>query len=86
MTQGQLSDHITRVRACARKLVDAVEELDNLRSEWDALDLGNVLTDEHFIGENEGLTTAQIASVYTTHGAFKSLFAHGHATNLYKVK
>ena len=85
-TQRQISDHITMVRQNVRKILDGVEELDNLRAAWDALDLGNVLTDEHFLGENEGLTTAQIASVYTTHAAIKGLFAKGHATNLYKVK
>lgn len=84
-TQRQISDHITMVRQNVRKILDGVEELDNLRAAWDALGLSGALTEDMFQGENEGLTEADIAGVYTTHAAIKGLFAQGHATNLYKV-
>lgn len=84
-TQRQISDHITMVRQNVRKILDGVEELDNLRAAWDALGLSGALTEDMFQGENEGLTEADIAGVYTTHAAIKGLFAKGHATNLYKV-
>lgn len=84
-TQRQISDHITMVRQNVRKILDGVEELDNLRAAWDALGLSGTLTEDMFQGENEGLTEADIAGVYTTHSAIKWLFAQGHATNLYKV-
>ncbi len=85
-TQRQISDHITMVRQNVRKILDGVEELDNLRAAWDALGLSGALTEDMFQGENEGLTEADIAGVYNTHAALKALFAQGHATNLYKVK
>lgn len=85
-TQRQISDHVTMVRQNARKILDGVEELDNLKAEWDALGLSGTLTEDTFQGENEGLAEADIAGVYTTHAALKALFAQGHATNLYKVK
>ena len=72
--------------AVIRRIVDAIGELDNLRSEWDALGLSGTLTPENFVGENEGLMGDDIAGVYTTHAALKALMAQGHATNLYKVK
>lgn len=85
-TQRQISDHITMVRQNVRKILDGVEELDDLRAAWDALGLSGALTEDMFQGENEGLAEADIAGVYTTHAALKALMAKGHATNLYKVK
>mgnify|MGYP001496523906 CR=1 FL=1 len=85
-TQRQITDHITNVRTQARTIIEAISELDSLRSEWDALGLSGTLTPENFVGENEGLMGDDIAGVYTTHAALKALMAQGHATNLYKVK
>jgi len=85
-TQGRISDHVDFVRQAVRKILDGFEDLNNLRSEWDALGLSGTLTDENFQGGNAGLTEADIAVVYNTHAALKTLFAQGHATNLYKVK
>jgi len=85
-TQGRISDHVDFVRQAVRKILDGFEDLNNLRSEWDALGLSGTLTDENFQGGNAGLTEADIAGVYNTHAALKALFAQGHATNLYKVK
>lgn len=85
-TQRQISDHVSNLRANVRKILDGVEELDNLRAEYDALGLSGNLDPEHFQGDNEGLTGNDIADAYNTHSAIKALFAQGHATNLYKVK
>lgn len=81
------SDHITKVRQAATKIIDAVDDLTALKAEYDALDLGSALTVNDFEGSNAHLNVAAIAAVEgTTLSAIKTLMAQGHATNLYKVK
>lgn len=85
-TPKQRSDHISMVRAQVRALLEAVNELAALRSEWDALGMSSALQDTDMIGENEGLLAVDIANVYTSATAINNLLAAGHATNLYKAK
>lgn len=85
-TSRQKSDHVSKVRAQVRALLEAVNELAALRSEWDALGMSSALQDTDMIGENEGLLAVDIANVYTSATAINNLLAAGHATNLYKAK
>ncbi len=84
-TSAQKSDHISRVRSAVDTILAGQDALIALRREWDALNLGSELTDEDFACENAGLTPANIASVYTTLEAIKTLMDAGHGTNLYTV-
>jgi hypothetical protein len=85
-TSSQKSNHITLVRNASTQWVQAQNALIDLRREWDALDLANELTEADFVGENTGLTPAEIAAVYTTLTAELALMAQGHITNLMAVK
>jgi len=85
-TLNQIYDFIRNTRTQTNALIDAIEELDALKAEWDAVDMGNQLDAEHFISNDTGLAPADITAVFTTLAAIKALLAEGHATNLYKVK
>jgi hypothetical protein len=81
-TSDQKSNHVTKVRQAATRLMDCVKELNGLRVDWDALGLSTELADE----DCQGNTAADIAAVYTSHAAINALLAQGHATNLTKVR
>ena len=69
------SDYVTEVRENARKLWDAVNVLESLQHEWQALDYTNTLTAEAFQGLNDGLTPTNVSDVvFTTIGAIRDLF------------
>ncbi len=64
----------------------AAQELDALKKEWD-YGMSTWLADADFVGENTGLTKADVTAVVgTTLAALDSLLAAGHGTNLLKVK
>lgn len=85
-TLNQIYDFIRNTRTQANALIDAIEELDALKAEWDARGMSTELEAEHFINNDAGLTPEDIAAIFTSHAAIKALLATGHATNLYKVK
>lgn len=77
------SDYVTEVRQAARQLWDALNELEALQPEWQALDYLNTMTEAAFQGENAGLDVAAIAAiVFTTADALRALLNTGHGTNL----
>lgn len=85
-TNNQMRDHITRVREAASSLLDAIDKLDALRTEWDYAALGSTMpTDLAALG-HDGLARDDIAAAYTTAAAVRSLLDSGHGTNLVKVK
>lgn len=80
------SDYVTEVRENARKLWDAVNTLESLQHEWQALDYTNTLTSEAFQGLNDGLTPTNVSDVvFTTIGAIRDLLNAGHGTNLARL-
>jgi len=81
-TQAQKSDHVSKVRQAATRLLEVEATLLDLRRDWDRLGLGGVLTDE----DCQGLTVAQVAAVYTSLEAIEALLAQGHGTNLATVR
>jgi hypothetical protein len=84
-TEMQKSNHITSVRNSVDTWLSAQNALLALRREWDALGLSAALTPADFVGENAGLTPAEISAVYTTLDAEMSMMAAGHSTNLHQV-
>lgn len=85
-TLNQIYDFIRNARTQTNALLDAIEELDALKAEWDARGMSEELLPEHFISNDIGLAPADITAVFTSLAAIKALMATGHATNLYKVK
>ena len=75
------SDYITEARQHARKLWDAVYDLQALQAEWNSRDYGNTLADG--TGENDGYTAGEVgAVVFATTDAIVTLFGTGHGTNV----
>lgn len=71
-------------RRNAKALWNAIETLQAMQDQWNALDYGNTLADGD--GNNAGLTKDDVgAVVFATTNAFKGLFSAGHATNLAKL-
>jgi hypothetical protein len=81
------SDWISLVRQQSTTLIETVDALNALRSEYDALDYGNTLTDDDFAGANEDVTIAEIQAVIgTTLDALNALLQAGHGTNLMTIR
>lgn len=80
------SNHVSRVRQTAAQLIDGVDKLQALKREWDALGYSAAIIESGIIGDNAGVTGADIAAVYVTLDALNTLLAQGHATNLYRAK
>jgi hypothetical protein len=58
---ARTSDYITEAKTAARALWNAVNKLEELQKEWNALDYGTTLSDGE--GENSGVTPTEVASV-----------------------
>lgn len=87
MNATERFNEITRIRAAATALAEAIEELQAVKKEWDYLDLGNVIVAGDFTDRHEGLTVTDLANVVgTTLAAIDALLVAGHGTNLYTIK
>lgn len=62
---SQKTNFITNTRIQASKLLDSIEEINSLKSEWDAL-MNAEIEDGDFLGANEGLVTTEISNVIGT--------------------
>ena len=70
-------------RQAARKILQGVAELENMRVRWNALASGdNMIPGE---GSYNGLTRADIAACFTSADALRVVLDAGSATNLSKV-
>jgi hypothetical protein len=77
------SAYITETRELARNLWQAINGLEALQKEWNALDYTNTLTADDFEGANSDLQTLEVSSVvFDTTNALRSVLDQGHATNL----
>jgi hypothetical protein len=77
-------DVYTEVRNASRQIIESLNALAAIRTEWTALDYGSTLPVGE--GENAGLTSTEIgACAFSTAQAFENLLSSGHATNLYRV-
>ena len=78
------SDFISEARAHARALWNAINALESLQKEWNALDYGNTL--DVGVGENAGLNAAAVgAVVFDSANAIRATLNTGHATNVAKL-
>lgn len=77
-------DYITIARQYNKQIWDALNALEGLQPEWQALDYGSTLPDGE--GENAGITGAEVGSVvFATTDAIRALLDTGHATNMAKL-
>lgn len=80
------SDFVTLARQEARRLWEALNALEALQKEWNALDYGNTLGAEAFAGQNDHLNALQVgAVVFDTAAAIRAQFDAGHATNVARL-
>lgn len=77
-------DFITMARQHARELWNALNALEEMQKEWNALDYGNTLPDGE--GENTGYTKDEVgAVVFDTANAIRTVMNAGNATNVAKL-
>jgi hypothetical protein len=97
-TESTRSDFITRTRQQATAFINAVDELAELKRQWDR-GMNTWLIDatgsdpdvedyeaNDFAGAHEGLMKADITAVFTTLAAIEDVLGQGHGTNLEKVR
>jgi len=77
-------EYYDKARAAARALWNAVNDLQELQRQWNALDYSNSLVPGE--GTHDGLTKTEVgAVVFDTANAMKVVLDAGHATNLAKL-
>ena len=77
-------EYIRQARYHAKAIWDALNALEGMQKEWNALDYGNTMQDGS--GDNEGYTSQEVgAVVFATADAMRALLNTGHATNLAKL-
>lgn len=79
------SDFISRYRAHTTAFLRALDALMAARRQWDALDLGNTLTEDDFAVGNSDLTVAEMTAAVASVEAVNGFVTVGHATNLYEL-
>ena len=85
MTEQQISDFISRVRATATAFNQEIDAFNGLKRQYDALDLGSVLTDKDFTGSNAGILASDlVGAIALIDGVLKQL-PPGSSTVLYKI-
>lgn len=83
-TQKQLSDFITQCRQVSTREIEDRATLQALRWEWDK-EYNSELADDDFIGENLGLTRADIVALMVTQGNLETFMDAGNGANLLAV-
>lgn len=84
VADGRNSEYYDKVRQANRALWNAINDLQELQRQWNALDYGSTLTEG--VGTNEGLTKTEVgAVVFDTANAMKAVLDAGHATNMAKL-
>jgi hypothetical protein len=86
LNTGIKEKFIADTRGQVGVLLQAMQTLNGLRQEYDALNLGSILVDADFVGDNAGITAAQLVAAYSSVAAIQSLLASGHNTNLNTVR
>lgn len=86
MTKSQKSNFLSKWRQAVTQIIEASQRLDALKGEYDALDIGNQITDQDFTGDNEGLTSDDFKnSVAVVDGILKGVQG-GSKTVIYRMR
>ena len=75
---------LNRLKAIASNIISNNNSISGLLAEYNALDLGNTISDE-VLAELE-ITKTDMTNAINSFIAFQTLFGQGHNTNFYKVK
>jgi len=86
MTQTQASNLITKVRQAGTSLINALNEFRAAQSEYAGFDAPTTLTDEQFIGENDGLKAQDIHLAVGTIDAVLTGLNTKTIGDVYKIK
>jgi len=79
-TMERQAEYIREVKAANKQIWDGIAALAKLRLEWDALAMGDTLTDL------EGVTAVEVgAVVHATGEALDTLLTQGHGTNMARL-
>ena len=85
MASAKTQNFISNVRDAATGFNQKIDQFNALKRQYDALDLGNVLTDEDFAGANEGITASDLKNaIALIDGVLKGL-PEGSSTVLFKI-
>lgn len=76
---------VTREVEAAKALIEALNNWNDLQTEWFAQNYGVEIIDADLQGDNEHLVAANLSAGFTTYGELKSLMEAGHWTNLYTL-
>lgn len=76
--------YIANAKVQVQKLWDAIHELQDMQTQWNANDYGNTLPDG--VDVNEGVTKVQVgACVFDSANALMAVLAGGNGGNLAKL-
>lgn len=76
---------ITRYREMVTSYLNALNMLNSLREQYDALAYGTTLTEEDFAGPNADIDLAKLTAAVASVEAIDGFMAQGHSTNLYHL-
>ena len=80
------SGFVTEARQATRELWLALQKLEAMQREWNALDYSNTLTEAAFGGENAPVTAQNVSDViFTTTNAIRAVLDAGNGTNLARL-
>jgi hypothetical protein len=79
------SDWITRWRQATTAWLQALNTLQALGEQYQALDYGNALSEEDFVGANADIVQADLVAAVGSVQTLTTTFEQGHNTNLYKM-
>lgn len=82
---AKILNFATREVDATTSLINAVNELNLLRQEWDARNYVNLITDDHLIGDIAHLAATDLVGVFVTLDALNGVLENGHWANLYAV-
>lgn len=71
-------------------LIEALDELDGLRKEWDEVGFGadgeEAITDEDLVGNFPALETLDLSNMMNTIDAYDTLRTQGHGSNMQALR
>jgi len=76
---------VVELQQSAAVFLAAVHRLRAIQTQYNALDLGSIITDADMPAES-GLTAADVIAAMSSIAAVEALLVQGHNTNLYKLK
>ncbi len=81
------ANFISRYRASALKIIEALEELDALKAEYDALGYSSSIVDGDFTGANADLTATPFKDALANLETFRaSFFSSNFDDNVFKLR